>query len=267
MSIIKTQNLSFSYEQTPILRDLSFEIQPGSFLAIAGPNGVGKSTLVNLLSGSLKPDSGNITIDRAPSDSYSAQQLAAKVAVVRQEFVPVFGFSVIETVSMARTPYFDQFGFETATDKKIVADALKSTETDHFATRLLNQLSGGERQRVFIARALAQDTPILLLDEPTSFLDLRHQVGIYDLLKKMQTEEQKTIVAVTHDINLASQYCDNVLLLGDDMKYYLGPPKTVLTKEKLEEVFKITGFTGQVGAENFFLPLGKFAKDQPTPNP
>ena len=114
---------------------------------------------------------------------------------------------------------------------------------------------------MFIARALAQDTPILLLDEPTSFLDLRHQVRIYDLLKKMQIEKAKTIVAVTHDINLAAQYCDEVLLLGSDGNYYQGTGRDAFAPEKIEKVFGVTGFSGRIGKEKFFLPLGKFAKD------
>jgi iron complex transport system ATP-binding protein len=261
MSIIEVDNLSFRYSDDKVLDELSFTIPGGSFLAIAGPNGAGKSTLLNLLCGLLSPESGTIKVDGSALTSYSKESLAAKIAVVRQEFVPVFGFSVVETVMMARTPYFGRMGFETENDKEIVAQALRATDTFEFASRQLGWISGGERQRVFIARALAQDTDILLLDEPTSFLDLRHQVGIYDLLKKMQLEKGKTIVAITHDINLASQYCDEVLLLASDEKYHKGPAETVFSQEKIAEVFGIEGFQGQIGKENFFLPLGKFAKD------
>jgi iron complex transport system ATP-binding protein len=178
---------------------------PGTFLAIAGPNGAGKSTLLNLLCGLLSPRSGTIRIDAAPVESYSTEALAKKVAVVWQESMPVFGFSVIDTVMMARTPYYGPMGFESEADREIVAEALEATDTAGFALRPLGSLSAGERQRVFIARAMAQNTPILLLDEPTNFLDLKHQVGIYDLLKAAQLQIGKTIVAVTHDINLAAQ--------------------------------------------------------------
>jgi len=263
MSIIEIDNLSFAYDKSPVLSDLSFKVEQGSFLAIAGPNGAGKSTLMNLLCAVLKPNSGRIDIDNETIDSYSTQDLAKKIAIVRQEFVPVFGFNVIEMVLMARTPYYDRMGFETKDDRQIVQNALNATDTEQFASRQLSQISGGERQRVFIARALAQDTPILLLDEPTSFLDLRHQVRVYDLLKKMQLEKGKTIVAITHDINLAAQYCDEVLLLSQDTDYHTGPAADVLSPENLEKVFSVKGFSGQVGKENFFLPLGKFAKDAP----
>ncbi|MCK5473668.1 MAG: ABC transporter ATP-binding protein, partial [Planctomycetes bacterium] len=198
-NIIEVKNLNFGYAKAnPILKDVSFEVAAGKFIAVAGPNGAGKTTLLNLLCGLLRKKTGTIKIDSENIESYSVKKLAQKIAVVRQEFVPVFDFSVIEMVSTARTPYLGAFGFENKEDKKIIADALKATDTTKFAARALVELSGGERQRVFIARALAQNTDILLLDEPTSFLDLKHQVGIYDLLKKMQLEKGKTIIAVTH---------------------------------------------------------------------
>jgi len=261
MSIIKVSNLSFAYSETEVLRDLSFEVRSQSFLTIAGPNGAGKSTLLNLLCRALRPKSGSISIDSAAIESYSTKALARKVAVVRQEYIPIFGFRVAEMVSMARTPYFDALGFETKADRRIVAEVLEMTDTAQFASRTLAELSGGERQRVFIARALAQDTDILLLDEPTSFLDLKHQVGIYDLLKTAQLEKGKTIVAVTHDINLGAQYCDEALLIGADSFYHVGRVEDVFSPQQIEEVFGVRTFAGKVGQGKFFLPLGKFAKD------
>ncbi len=260
--IIEVENLSFGYtSEATILKSMSFEVAQGAFIAIAGPNGAGKSTLLNLMCRALTPKSGTIRIDATPIGSYSTQALAAKVAVVRQEFVPIFGFSVMETVLMARTPYYSSTGFESLTDREIVNDALKATDTARFACRPLTSLSSGERQRVFIARALAQNSLIMLLDEPTNFLDLKHQVGIYDLLKAAQVEKGKTIVAVTHDINLATQYCDEILLLGTDSSYHFGKTKAVLLPEKIKKIFNVDVFTGKVGQENFFIPLGKLAKN------
>ncbi|MFZ2149211.1 MAG: ABC transporter ATP-binding protein [Sedimentisphaerales bacterium] len=261
-AIIGVENLSFGYTpQKIILKHISFEVIQGKFLAIAGPNGAGKTTLLNLLCGLLRPKAGSIRIDAAPVESYSAKRLAKKVAVVRQEFVPVFDFTVAQMVSMARTPYLGTFGFESKTDKQMVNEALEATDTAQFALRALGSLSGGERQRIFIARALAANTPILLLDEPTSFLDLKHQVGIYDLLKATQLKKGKTIVAVTHDINLAAQYCDEILLLGADGNYHIGETKDVLSPEQIQKVFGVRTFVGSLGQEKFFIPLGKFAKD------
>jgi len=265
--IIEVKNLSFGYTSKSIfLKDISFEVKQGTFLTIAGPNGAGKSTLLNLMCGMLKPKSGTIKIDTKLIKSYSTRALAAKVAVVRQESTPVFGFSVIETVLMARTPYYNQMGFESEKDRQIVHEALEATDTAQFASRTLASLSGGERQRVYIARALAQNSPILLLDEPTNFLDLKHQVGIYDLLKAAQLEKGKTIVAVTHDINLAAQYCDETLLLGTDGSFQHGCVKDVFLPEYIEKVYGVEIFTGKVGKEKFFVPLGKLAKDNKQPD-
>ena len=263
MSIIQVTNLSFGYPRVEVLRKLSFNVATGSFLAIAGPNGAGKSTLLNLLSASLKPKSGKITIEGAAIRSYPARTLAEKIAVVRQQFVPAFGFSVIETVLMARTPYFGQMGFHSHADIQIVNEALQATDTAQFRLRSLHSLSGGERQRVFIARALAQNSDILMLDEPTSFLDLKHQVGIYDLLKVAQRQKAKTIVVVTHDINLAAQYADEILFLAADGDYHIGSVADVFSPEQIEKVFDVKGFAGSLGEERFFLPLGKFAKSSP----
>ena len=262
MSIVKVKNLSFGYRsQDAILKEIGFEVTQGTFLAIAGPNGAGKTTLLNLLCGLLSAKAGSINIDTAPIETYSVKELAQKIAVVRQEFVPVFDFTVVQVVSMARTPYLGTFGFESQTDRKFINEALEMTDTARFSSRPLAELSGGERQRVFIARALAQNTPILLLDEPTAFLDLKHQVGIYDLLKTMQLEKGKTIVAVTHDINLGAQYADVALLLGADSSYQYGYAADVFSAEQIERVFGVRGFTGRINHEKFFIPLGKFAKD------
>lgn len=260
--IVEVDNLGFGYSpESTTLRDISFEVKAGTFLAIAGPNGAGKTTLLNLMCGMLKARSGTIRVEAERIESYGNERLAEKVAVVRQEYVPAFGFSVIEMVLMARTRYFGAMGFETQADRQAAKEALEATDTAQFASRSLSSLSGGERQRVFIARALAQDTSILLLDEPTSFLDLKHQVGIYDLLKAAQIEKGKTIVAVTHDINLASQYCDEILLLGADGGCLVGKAEVVLSCDRIKKVFGVEVFAGKVGRESFFVPLGKFAKD------
>jgi iron complex transport system ATP-binding protein len=259
--IIEIQNLSFGYTQENILKDLSLEVAQGTFVGIIGPNGAGKTTLLNLLCGLLRVKTGLIKINSKNIELYSIKELAQKVAVVRQEFVPVFDFTVAQIVSMARTPYLGKFGFMDQTDKEIINEALEETQISQFAARSLGSLSGGERQRVFIARALAQQTPILLLDEPTNFLDLKHQVGIYDLLKAAQLEQGKTIVAITHDINLAAQYCDIIVLLASDNTYRYGGPQEVLSVEYITKVFGVRIFSGKIGQEHFFIPLGKYAKD------
>ncbi len=275
---IQLDHVTFAYRpDQPVLKDISMAIDPGTFLAVVGPNGAGKSTLISLLAGLLRPQTGTIAIDGNDIDSYTRGDLARKVALVRQEHLPVFGFSVTETILMARTPHFDAWGFERPADRQIVAEALEMTDTARFASRPLASLSGGERQRVFIARALAQDTPIILLDEPTSFLDLHHQVRVYDLLRSVQQDKHRTVVAITHDINLAAQYCDRALLLRPEAeipgtggpgrppepsaRYTLGSTEQVFRPEEIERVFGIRVFSARIGTENMFLPLGRMAKD------
>ncbi|UCD49074.1 MAG: ABC transporter ATP-binding protein [Phycisphaerales bacterium] len=275
---VQLQDVTFAYRSGhPVLGGVSLTVERGTFLAVAGPNGAGKSTLLNLLAGLLVPQSGTISIEAANIRSYRQRDLARKVAVVRQESIPPFGFSVAETVMMARTPHYGHWGFETQADRELVAEALDATDTAPFAWRPLADLSGGERQRVFIARALAQDTPILLLDEPTSFLDLKHQVEIYDLLKSVQRDRGRTIIAITHDINLAAQYCDRALMLqryqgpeasakpvgsrASTGQCRIGPPGAVFTSAGIEEAFGVRVFAAPIGRESVFLPLGRLARD------
>ncbi|MBN1508796.1 MAG: ABC transporter ATP-binding protein [Sedimentisphaerales bacterium] len=275
---IQVQNVSFCYPgQRPVLEDISFTLPAGQFLAIVGPNGAGKSTLINLIAGALAPRSGTIFADGIDIRSCRPRDLAQRIAIVRQGTVPAFGFSVAETVLMARTAHYGPLGFERPIDRQRVAEALEMTATAELASRPLANLSGGERQRVFIARALAQETPILLMDEPTSFLDLKHQVGIYDLLKRIQLDQSRTVIAITQDVNLAAQYCDQTLLLRplsqlplssessgtkrSCRQYRIGPACEVLTAEHIKETFGVGGFSGRIGTGHFFIPLGHLAKD------
>jgi len=272
---IEVQHLGFAYQrEQPVLRDVSFAVKEGSFLAVVGPNGAGKSTLINLIAGMLKPQEGEVLVGRANVRALGVRELARKIAVVRQEFVPAFAFSVAEVVLMARTARFGAFGFERSSDRAQSRRALELTDTADFAARPLGSLSAGERQRVFIARALAQDSPILLMDEPTSYLDMKHQVGILDLLKTIQLQQSRTIIAVTHDINLAAQYCDLALLLepatttadgSQDRRphHRIGSTSEVFTAGGLANAFGVRVFSGSVGREDFFIPLGKMAKDAP----
>jgi iron complex transport system ATP-binding protein len=261
---IQTEHVTFGYDRDrPVLRDVSFAVQAGTFLAVVGPNGAGKSTLINILAGLLKPQSGIVLLEGVNPRSARVQDIARKVAVVRQEFIPVFGFSVMETVLMARTLHYGRLGFESQADRQLALQALELTDTVAFASRSLDSLSAGERQRVFIARGLAQNTLILLLDEPTSFLDLKHQIKIYGLLKSVQRERGTTIVAITHDLNLATQYCEETLLLYPrDSQPATGPScrigKTpgILTPAEIERAFDVRVFSAIVGDGRFLIPLG-----------
>ncbi len=265
---IQAEHVTFGYgRDKPVLRDVDFGVQAGVFLAVVGPNGAGKSTLASILAGLLQPQSGNVLLNGANLRACNVQDIARQVAVVRQEFIPTFAFSVAETVLMARTVYYGRLGFESKADREIVRRALELTDTTEFAARPLASLSAGERQRVFLARGLAQDTPILLLDEPTSFLDVKHQVKLYDLLKSIQAEKGTTIVAITHDLNLAAQYCDQTLLLyplgsrpAAGPSYRIGKTSEILTPEEVERAFDVRVSSAIVGDERFLIPLGARAK-------
>jgi iron complex transport system ATP-binding protein len=255
------KNLSFAYKGQPVLFDqLSFSLEAGTFTGVAGPNGVGKTTLIHLLGGSLKPQAGSVLLEGQSVHRMSPSDLASRLALVRQHVAMPFGFTVQETVLMARIAHLDWRGFETQSDRGKVNEALCLTETQHLAHRPVNSLSGGECQRVFIARALAQDTPVLILDEPTNYLDLKHQVAVYDLLKRIQIDQGKTIVTITHDMNMAMQYCDQVLLLGpgNGSKAVIGPPKDVLTCERIETVFGVPILSLTQGDRTIVAPIGQW---------
>lgn len=242
--------------------NLSASIEAGSFCAVAGPNGVGKSTLIALVAGLLKADSGSIHVFDKNVVSYKPKKLSRQIALVQQEYVPVFGFTVLETVMMARLSRSDFVLFENNEDKNIVAEALEQTEIVHLAGRKLNELSGGERQRVFIARALAQQTPILLLDEPTNHLDIKHQIRIFDLLKKLQSQQNKTILAVTHDINMACQYCDRAMLMTGRGPVLWGKPSDIFTIDSIKSVFEVDGVGGMMNNKPFFIPSGRIPTEK-----
>jgi iron complex transport system ATP-binding protein len=262
--IMELENVLFSYTLgCDLLKGLTFSVEPGVFLGIVGPNGSGKTTLLRLLTGVLRPQDGLVRIDGQPVDSYATSALAAKVAVVSQDPVVPMGFSVVETVLMSRVARLGQRVFAGRRDLEVVNQCLGMTDSRHLAGRPLSSLSGGERQRVFIARALAQETDIILLDEPTTFLDLRHQVEVYDLLKAVQIEQHKTVVAITHDINLASRYCDQVLILvgstaGGGEGFLFGRPQAVLTQDRIEQVFGIQVGMGLVCGQQVFVPRGRY---------
>ena len=255
------QDLAFAYRgQRELLRQLSFSLDAGTFTGIAGPNGVGKTTLIQLLGGALRPCAGQVLLEGQCVHRMSPRAMARRVALVRQHTAMPFGFTVQETALMARTAHLDWRGFETQRDRERVKEALCLTETDHLAHRDVNSLSGGECQRVFIARALAQDTNILLLDEPTNALDLKHQVAVYDLLKRIQMEQGKTIITITHDLNMAMQYCDQVLLLGpdSDARAVIGAPRDVLTCDAIEGVFGVPVIRLTQDDLTIFAPAGQW---------
>jgi iron complex transport system ATP-binding protein len=256
--VLRADGVSFGYRREQVLHDIRVGIEGGETLGIIGPNGSGKSTLMRLLSGVLEPHGGSVHLFGMPLAAYTPVERARKIAVVPQETLVEFPFTVTETVLMGRAPHLGRFAFEGDRDLEAARSAMLRTGVLHLADRSLHELSGGERQRVILARALAQDAAILLLDEPAAFLDIRHEVEIYDLLHELK-QEGRTVVTVLHDLNLAALYCDRVALMKDGRLVALGSPAEVITYQAITEVYEVDVYVDRndiTGAINV-LPLSR----------
>ncbi len=206
-------------------------------LGVIGPNGAGKTSLLKLMAGLLRPEEGSVCLRGRDVRNMPPREIARQVAFVPQESHILFPFTVEELVLMGRFVHQSGWGWESATDLRIAHHVMRIMEVEHLVQRTFQALSGGERHRVMIARALAQDASLLLLDEPTAFLDLKHQIDIYDILKGLNRERHVTVILVSHDVNLASQHCDRLMLLHEGQSFRTGPPRDVLTVEHLRRVY------------------------------
>ncbi|SMP39044.1 ABC transporter ATP-binding protein [Anoxynatronum buryatiense] len=234
---IQLNNLSFAYNERQILKALNLVIGRKTFLSIIGPNGSGKTTLLKNIARNLKPTDGGILIDQRALETYGSAELAREMAVVHQQTDIGAAFTVHDVVMMGRNPHLTRFQQENAHDRQIADQAMQWTSVDHLKERLINEISGGERQRVMIAKALAQEPTLLLLDEPTSFLDIHHQIEILELLKKLNQEKGISVIAVIHDLNLAARYSQEVLLLHQGKVLALGATEKVMTAANLEQAY------------------------------
>jgi len=236
--MLHVEDLSFRYESGWILQRLNFAVRSGDFLGIVGPNGIGKTTLLKLLYRLLSPQKGRILVDGTDLVRLARAEISKRIAVVSQETQISFPFSALEVVLMGRSPHLKGLQFERKRDFEIARNAMALTDTLQVAHRAFSELSGGEKQRVFIARALAQETDIILFDEPTANLDIRHQIQFYDLMTTLDTERNIAVVIVSHDINLASEFCKTILLLHEGRIFGLGKPDEVITKVNIEAVYQ-----------------------------
>ena len=234
---ISTTNLSHSFGGRKVLNRLSFSVEKGGLFIIIGPNGSGKTTLMKLIAGILRPQNGQIEILGLPNGHYTPKALARAVAFVPQRLPVDLPFTVGEAVLLGRAPYQGVLGIEREKDLEITKQALQFTGIDHLSDSNLSQLSGGEQQRVFIARAICQEPEIMLLDEPTASLDLAHQVKVMDLMEKLREQKAITVIMVSHDVNLAAMYSDQLLLLKDGQIVSIGSPSDVLSFRRLEETY------------------------------
>lgn len=245
----EVRSVRFRYQGLPteagwVLDDVGFQVETGEVLGIVGPNGSGKTSLLKLLANTLRPQQGTIRLFENSLPTMTPQDVARLVAHVPQDTQQCFPFTVAETVLMGRfarrkhTLWSVGLGWEDETDIAVAAQALATVDMAHLATRLVTDLSGGERQRTVIARALAQTPKVLLLDEPTAFLDVQHQIDICRVVRRLKEESGFTIVLVSHDLNLVSQFCDRILLLDRGRIVCIGSPDAVIQPETLETVYR-----------------------------
>ncbi|TWT27615.1 adenosylcobinamide amidohydrolase [Planomicrobium sp. CPCC 101110] len=237
--MLRITGLTGGYGEKKIVSDISFHVEKGSMLGILGPNGSGKSTLMKLISGVLPAKSGKVEIDGQPISGFSAKELARKMAVLPQLHAHAFEHTVRETVSLGRYPHQSGwFASWSEADEAAVVEAMGLMNIQQYENTLIDRMSGGEQQRVFVAQALAQDASILLLDEPTNHLDINHQKELLDTIKKQAIEKELTVVSIFHDINLASMYCDGLLLLDGGQIKRMGEPHEVVREQDIEAVYK-----------------------------
>ena len=233
-------NLSFGYTSIPVLRGISADFAPSDFVALIGPNGAGKSTLLKIMAGLIRGYSGSAEFCGKDLSRLTSGDLAKRLAFVPQETHMVFPFTVGEIVMMGRLPHRSGALFDSPRDIAWTREAMTLTDTATLSSKTFTELSGGERQRVVLACALAQDPEVLLLDEPTVYLDLKHQMQFYDILERLNAERQMTIIAVTHDVNLAARYARRMVAVRSGTFVVDGTPDEVLTPQHLYDIFEIT---------------------------
>ena len=235
---IAARDVSVSLGGTPVLRGVSFEARPGEVAGLIGPNGAGKSTLLRALAGLIRPDSGAVHLGDAPLGTLNAGQRARRIAFMPQHDA-MHPFTALETVLMGRYAHLGRFELEGREDRQIAQEAMTRTDTAQFENRQLDRLSGGERQRVILARALAQQAGIILLDEPSASLDLRHRLSMMETLRAEAVSRHVAVVVALHDVSLAGRYCDRLTLLSEGIIAAEGSPADVLTPFNLRTVFGV----------------------------
>jgi iron complex transport system ATP-binding protein len=254
---LEAERVTAGYGARDVVTEVTVTVAPADLVGVIGPNGCGKTTLVRLLSGALAPRSGTVRLDGHPLAARSRREVARRVAVVAQDAPLLLPFTVLETVLMGRAPHLPPLAFPRAEDLTIARAALAQVDLRDLEARPLVALSGGERQRVLLARALAQEPEVLLLDEPTTHLDLRHQVGILDVVCELGRRRGVGTLVVLHDLNLAALYCRHLLLLVGGRVVCAGSPAEVLTAARLAEAFGARVHVGRhaITGEPIVLPL------------
>ncbi|MCM3699879.1 ABC transporter ATP-binding protein [Paenibacillus macerans] len=240
--MIEVKKLFKTYGRQAVLRDVSWCVRKGEFWGLIGPNGSGKTTLLNLISGVERPDAGEIALEGQPLSSYGRKALSRKIAVLQQDGLPPVSYSVRDVVEMGRFPYQDWRGREKdgpEATRRLLGEIMDKLELTALEDRPLSALSGGQRQRAALGKVMAQQPELVLLDEPTTYLDLRYQMQFMELVAGWQREEGLTVVAVMHDLNLAALFCDRLLVLSEGRIVAEGPPQDILSTAMVEEVYQV----------------------------
>ncbi|MBU0945664.1 MAG: ABC transporter ATP-binding protein [Proteobacteria bacterium] len=237
--LFQLSDVSFSYRHTKVLEGIDLQLCSGRFYGLLGANGSGKSTLIELIMGGHKALAGTILYKNKSIESYSRQELATQLALVPQNFAMSFEYQVSDVVLMGRHPHIPRFSSPAKTDREAVADAMQTMDISHLRSRPVCALSGGELQRVVMARALAQETEVLILDEATSNLDIHHTIAIMQVMRKRVTEKGLTVIAAIHDLNLAAAFCDECLVLKEGQLFAHGPVQQLFTSELLHRAFAV----------------------------
>jgi iron complex transport system ATP-binding protein len=243
--VLAARGVAAGYHRRVVLRDVSIAVAPGELVAVVGPNGAGKSTLLKVLGGNIDPYGGVVELEGRPLSDFDRRTVARRVASLGQESSSAFAFTVMEMVLMGRAPHLSALRLESERDVKIAQEALEHFDLVALASRAINELSGGERRRVFLARVLAQQPKVALLDEPTAFLDLKHVADIFARLAQMRAERAMAVIATLHDLNAAAQYADRILLLKDGKTIACGRPEEVLTRDNLRLVYETEIYVGR----------------------
>jgi iron complex transport system ATP-binding protein len=256
---LEAQNLVGGYTTTPIIHEIDLALQQGEWLSLVGANGSGKSTLLKLLSRILQPQKGTVILDGKAIHTQPAQVVAQKLAILPQQQTIPAGLTVRQLVSLGRTPHQPWWQWELdREDRQKVDQAIVETGIEQFSDRLVENLSGGERQRAFLALALAQAPQVLLLDEPTTYLDIHYQLQLLELLKHLNQQQKLSIVTVLHEVNLAARYSDRIAMLKQGRLWDIGTPANVLTPENLAQVFGVEVIILQTPVGLQICPISPF---------
>ena len=242
VNMLSIDNVVAGYGKKNVLDDVSLAADTGEFLGLIGPNGSGKTTLLRVVSGVLPPTEGQVQLRGTNLQHIGRRKLARTMAFLPQDLAVDFSFTVREVVLMGRSPHLPRIGHEKRKDLEVTERAMALTGVEHLANQIITEISGGERQRVFIAMCLAQEPELLVLDEPTNHLDIAHQLAALDLIRSLNRQSCMTVISVFHDLNLAAEYCQRLVVLDRGRVAAIGPPEDVLTTDMIQQVYGVKVF-------------------------